>query len=220
MTNNEMKLRAKQDLLVGLHYMGNRPDLIRDTHGNLSTRKPDGFCIKPSGMEYQDITLDDLCEVNKDLVSFSNTKKKPSVDLKHHAAIYQKNPHIKSICHTHSTFVVANAIANNNLLCYCTEHADVFGDTIYCMPYADLDRWGDVVATFFWKFPTAKAVLMQNHGCITIGNSPIDAVKTAIALENIAEKNYYALTLNANLEPMKSDEVLKWNYRYNTSYGQ
>lgn len=211
----------KQELLDTLHYMGNRSDLIRDNHGNLSIATNSGFWIKPSGMMYQDIKLDDICLVTSAGSYVSASNKKPSVDAKHHAAIYNINRlHVRAICHTHSTFVVAYAIANKDIACCCTEHADLFGDTIHCLPYADLDNWGEAVAKYFWKNPTAKAVIMGNHGCVTVGATPLEAVKNAIALENLAEKNYHATVLNNKTQPMDKDEVLKWHYRYKNSYGQ
>jgi L-ribulose-5-phosphate 4-epimerase len=144
--------------------------------------------------------------------------KKESVDTNHHVAIYSKNPHINSICHTHSTFAVVHAVLGNPLLCFCTEHADIFGQQIDCLPYEDFVLWGETVAD---NLESSKAVLLANHGVVTVGSSAKEAVKNAIALENIAEKNYYIQsTHHIGAKQLPEEEVRVWHERYNQYYGQ
>src|SRR5258708_2826982 len=93
-------------LLAALYLMARSGDVIRDTHGNVSCLDDDGTVwIKPSGMEYGSIHLDDLCtydlQTGGPIGVFS---RKPSVDLPHHLSVYRRHPWVRSVCHTHSPY--------------------------------------------------------------------------------------------------------------------
>lgn len=205
-------------LVSGLRKMAKMNDVIRDTHGNLSVLAPGGVvCIKPSGMPYEQIQVEDVVCVAISDGEILMGKRKPSVDLPHHLAIYRKYPHVHSICHTHSPYAVGYAISGRDLEVRCTEHADYFGHDIRTTGRPDIDRWGDELLLD----PDEKAVLLYQHGVLTFGDTPNKAVELAAALENIAQKNYIAHTLNGgNCRLMHGEDVKAWHKRYNTTYGQ
>lgn len=211
----------RRSLLEAIRLMAKRNDVIQDTHGNVSVRDGESFMwIKPSGVPYEKIEFDNLCGID-----FYGTgghwlqvagNMRPSVDTVHHRWIYQRNPKVKAIVHTHSPYVVAHAIRGSPILCVTTEQADYFGDDVRCLPYADLDKWGDL---FFIDEP--KAVLLQSHGALTFADDPVKAVNLAIQLENIARKNILAGVIEDRKEnPLTRDERQKWHRRYQDVYGQ
>lgn len=201
-------------LLHAFHMMGKRNDVIRDTHGNLSQRVDGGMYIKPSGMEYELIQAADLCFVEEN--GSYNTLRTPSVDTPHHLSIYQINPEVGAICHTHSPYATSFAMCGIPVQVACTEHADYFGQDIRCLKYSSLDVWGQEVVLKEGE----KAVLLANHGVLTFGKTPLEAVKLAIALENITMKMTLAASCGANINFMKKKEVEKWHQRYQEIYGQ
>jgi L-ribulose-5-phosphate 4-epimerase len=205
-------------LVSGLKQMAEMKDIIRDTHGNLSVLAPGGVvCIKPSGMPYESICEEDIVCVAISDGEILMGKKKPSVDLPHHLAIYRRHPWINSICHTHSPYATAFAISGEDIECACTEHADYFGGPIICRGYRDLDSWGPALELD----GDEKAVLLERHGTLTFGNTPKQAVNLAAALENVAQKTFLARNIRPRRETsMYDDEIQKWHRRYNTSYGQ
>jgi L-ribulose-5-phosphate 4-epimerase len=216
---------ALGELLVALRMMGKRQDIIRDTHGNASVRLEDGrgFAIKPSGMAYGEIDRTHLSIVDIDGKYVSGLK--PSVDLPHHLRIYRNNPKINAICHTHSPYATAFALAEESIHCYSTEQADYFGGVIECLPYRDLDEWGGIVSAALsgpteGSLFTKRAVLLTNHGTLTFADDAIEAVELAIALENVAQKTAIARQINPLAAPRPYDEIQKWRTRYVTKYGQ
>lgn len=209
-----------KELVAALKTMGKRNDVIRDTHGNLSVIAPSGAVyIKPSGVPYDEIHGTDVpwAAISDGEVLSKNLK--PSVDLPHHLEIYRKAPWVRAICHTHSPYATAFAIGNRGIPCLCTEQADYFGGPIRCVTYHDLDTWGAHAAPREGE----KALLLGNHGALTFGKSPSDAVNLAIALENVAQKTYLALMLHdmsGFRDRLPPEEVKKWHERYNNVYGQ
>lgn len=209
-------------LVDALALMGSMNDVIKDTHGNVSCLAPGGVIwIKPSGMPYGQITQDDVCSLAIiDGHTLGPSKRKPSVDTPHHLSIYQRHPWVGAICHTHSPHVVAYAISAVELECLCTEHADYFGGPIRILPYRDLDKWGHEVMLE----RSDRAILLGNHGALTFADDPIEAVKLAAALENVAQKNFLAYTLseamNLTIDALNESEAKKWHKRYRSTYGQ
>lgn len=212
--------KLASDLVSALHLMGSLNDVIRDTHGNISCvdRLNDVMWIKPSGMSYCDITLDDICGITlSNGVPLPDNKRKPSVDTEHHRTIYNNHGWVDSICHTHSPYVVAHAINSYEILCATTEQADYFGDDVRVLPYRDLNSWGDYVSLR----PGERAVVLGKHGGLTFSKTPENAVKLAAALENVAQKNMLAIKHSGGYIPrMETDEIKKWFLRYNNVYGQ
>ena len=77
------------------------------TFGNASAVDRDlgVFAIKPSGVPYDQFTVDDM------VVDFDahviESRLKPSSDTKTHAVLYKSWTHIGGIVHTHSTYATA-----------------------------------------------------------------------------------------------------------------
>ena len=121
----------------------------------------------------------------------------------------------------YSPYAVAFAAAARHLYPYTTEQADYFGNTVFVKDYAGLNDWGKDLHIG----ENEKACLLQNHGALTFGRDCHEAVKLAIALENIAKKNHLIETLMRDESQMKMVrlpifEVNKWHERYNNVYGQ
>lgn len=220
----------KDKLYDALQLMSCRSDVLQDTHGNVSCRvedsidNPDSIYIKPSGVPYDSIRLEDICRLDYGYYGrpwLNTSRLTPSVDSIHHIAIYKKYPHVKAICHTHSPYAVAYAALGGTIACYLTEQADYFGHDIISLPYSDLNSWGENIKLR----KVDKAVLLKNHGVLTFADDPVKAVNLAIALENIAKKNYLidAIRISANISSspiLLQSEIDKWHTRYNTVYGQ
>lgn len=221
---------CRAEVAKALHLLGKRQDVIQDTHGNVSALFENTVYIKPSGIEYDEIKYQDICRVSLDgeqvlyipeIDVFKN--RKPSVDTEHHIEIYKSDKDIKAICHTHSPYATAYAYNHDGLKCYSTEQSDFFGDDVKCLSYRDLTEWGEYAGRF--RDRNSKAILLARHGVLTFGKTAEEAVKLAIAVENIARKNFLAESLfhrssERGLSPMPKVEINKWHVRYNTKYGQ
>lgn len=217
----------RHELLRGLTLMSDRQDVFRDTHGNLSgiTSNRLMFYVKPSGMFYSEICVDDVCAVlvaaeSPEDKPVSLSLRKPSVDAPHHRQIYLSCPWVKAICHTHSPYASAYAIAQRTIFVKSTEHADYFGKPIRCRPYMDMDMWGKDVADNVRD--DERAILLGGHGTLTFGDDPVHAVKLALALENIAMKTFLAEQIaHGDVPEIDPLAAFRWNTRYNGGgYGQ
>lgn len=212
-------MNSADKLLEALKLMASLNDVIKDTHGNVSCRHVNGVIwIKPSGMPYELITREDVYAFAQvDGHDLGMTKRKPSVDLPHHLSIYQRHPWVGAICHTHSPYATAFAMSGEDIECASTEQADYFGGDIICRGYRDLDSWGPELDLD----RSEKAVLLGSHGCLTFADDPVQAVKLAAALENVAQKTFLCRNIRPRREiSMRQEEIDKWHRRYTNVYGQ
>ena len=221
MSTIEEKVLAVRADVAKLHEMLVRYNLVIWTGGNISGRVPgaDLFVIKPSGVEYDDLTPENmiLCDLDGTVVEGEHS---PSSDTAAHAYIYRTMPEVNGVVHTHSTYATAWAARGEAIPCVITGQADEFGGEIPVGPFAIIgdDSIGrGVVATLTGH--RSRAVLMQNHGVFTIGSSPRDAVKAAVMAEDVARTVHIAKQLG-ELIPIPQAAIDALFDRYQNVYGQ
>lgn len=188
--------------------------------GNVSglDRSTGRLVIKPSGVDYETLSPDDLVEVDLITGKVISTHLRPSVDLPHHLYIYRNMPGVGGIAHAHSDYATAWAATGRPIPLCLTTMADYFGGEIPCAPYVDNegDNIGQAIVRYRGRAP---AVLLANHGAFTWGPTALDAVKLAVALEDVAKKAFLASQLGQLLE-IPVEEARKWYDKYHHGYGQ
>ncbi|CAN5217529.1 L-ribulose-5-phosphate 4-epimerase [soil metagenome] len=204
-----------------LHEMLVRYQLVVWTGGNISGRVPgtDLFVIKPSGVDYDDLTAEDMivCDLDGGVVDGRHS---PSSDTAAHAYVYRQMPAVNGVVHTHSTYATAWAARGEPIPCVITGQADEFGGEIPVGPFAIIgdDSIGRaIVATL--EGHRSRAVLMQNHGVFTIGSSARDAVKAAVMAEDVARTVHIARQLGEPI-PIPAESIDALFHRYQNVYGQ
>ncbi|MBC7517812.1 MAG: L-ribulose-5-phosphate 4-epimerase [Microbacteriaceae bacterium] len=224
MSLGEDILRVRRDV-AKLHEQLTRYSLVIWTGGNISGRVPgaDLFVIKPSGVEYDDLTPDNmiLCDLDGVVIPGSEgSERSPSSDTAAHAYVYRNMPHVAGVVHTHSSYATAWAARGEAIPCVITGQADEFGGEIPVGPFAiigDESIGKAIVETLSGH--RSRAVLMQNHGVFTIGSSPRDAVKAAVMAEDVARTVHLSLQLGTPI-PIPQDKIDALFNRYQNVYGQ
>lgn len=214
-----------------------RLDLVTFTWGNVSgiDRDKGLFVIKPSGVDYDKLTPDDMVVVDLD-GNVVEGKLNPSSDTPTHTVLYNKFPNIGGIVHTHSPWAVAFASAGVDVPALNTTHADTFygpvpvSDPLSKEEIEDAyeENTGKVIARTFKERgideDAVPAVLVNQHGPFTWGVTPDKAVYNAKVLEVAAEMDYHALQL-AGHEQIGVPQYLLDKHYYrkhgkNAYYGQ
>ncbi len=209
--------------------------LITFTWGNVSEidRETNLVVIKPSGVEYDVMTPDDMVVVDLD-GNVVEGKLNPSSDTPTHLELYRNFPNIKGVAHTHSRWATLWAQAGRGIRPYGTTHGDYFSDTIPCTRDMteeeikgeyELNTGKVIVETFKDKEPDyIPAVLVKNHGPFTWGTDSFNAVHNAVVLEEIAMMAFHTEALmGAEVKPMPRVLLNKHYFRKhgpNAYYGQ
>jgi len=199
-------------------------NLVTFTWGNVSgiDRKNGYVVIKPSGVEYEDLSPDDMVVVDLDGNAVEG-ELKPSSDTATHLELYKGFPDIKGIVHTHSPWAVSFAQAGMDIPAAGTTHGDYFYGSIPVTRQMKSDeikidyekQTGSVILETFRERQIdpnqMPGVLVNDHGPFTWGESPANAVYHAVVLEKIAEMAYHTIQLNPNNVEMKG-ELLDKHY--------
>ncbi|MCA9836705.1 MAG: L-ribulose-5-phosphate 4-epimerase [Trueperaceae bacterium] len=195
--------------------------LVAWTSGNISGRLPGSstMIIKPSGVLFEDLSPEKMCEV--DIETLENRGDyKFSSDTATHAYIYKHMPEVGGIVHTHSAYATAWAAVGKEIPCFLTAMADEFGGPIPLGGFALIggEEIGKEVVRVL-KGHNSPAIILQNHGVFTLGKTPKDAVKAAVMCEDVARTSFLAHQLGTPL-PISKEEIAKLHHRYTNVYGQ
>ena len=173
-------------------------NLIIFTWGNVSAidRETGYIVIKPSGVEYDEMSPMDMVVVDLDGNVIEGTLK-PSSDTPTHLELYKAFPNIGGITHTHSLYATCFAQAGRGIKPFGTTHADYFGGAIPCtrkMTPNEISgeyekNTGLVIAETFENIDPDRVhgVLVYSHGPFTWGNDAMHSVETAVVLETVAQ---------------------------------
>jgi len=228
-----MLLDTKQRVLKANQLLP-KYDLVKFTWGNVSERDEEtGYIvIKPSGVNYVDLTVDNMVVLTLD-GKIIEGKFNPSSDTKTHLEVYKAFPSVKGICHVHSTYATAFAQAGLPIKALGTTHADYFYGDVMCARVLTKDELEEdyekntgvlIVESFKNKDILANpGILLEGHGVFTFGKSADESVHNAVVLEEVAKMNYLSTTLNPKVSSIPQHLLDKHYLRKhgkNAYYGQ
>lgn len=208
--------------------------LINLTFGNASAVDRDRavFAIKPSGVDYADLTPGNMVIVDFE-GNIVEGNLRPSSDTPTHRRLFLAFEEIGGVVHTHSTRATAFAQAGRAIPNFGTTHADYFYGEIPVTrkmtpeEIASAYEWetGNVIVERFkdlnpLDFP---AVLVNRHAPFTWGKTVAKAVEVAVAVECIADMALSSLQLEPGLKPIEQELLDKHFLRKHGStayYGQ
>ncbi|NMA06476.1 MAG: L-ribulose-5-phosphate 4-epimerase [Ruminococcaceae bacterium] len=184
------------------------------TWGNVSGRSDDEkyMVIKPSGVDYDNMSAEDMVVVDISSGEKVEGKWKPSSDTDTHLELYRKYPEMKGIAHTHSINAVAFAQAGLSIPALGTTHADYFYGDIPCtreLTREEVDEayeanTGKVIIETLDKMEydviSVPGIVVKNHGPFAWGTSAANAVFNAVVMERVAEMDLKTLALNQDAE--------------------
>ena len=208
--------------------------LVTFTWGNVSgiDREKGLVVIKPSGVEYDVMTAEDMVVVDLD-GNVVEGRLNPSSDTPTHLELYKAFPKLGGVIHTHSPWATSWAQAGRSIPAYGTTHADYFYGAIPCtrqltpeeVESAYEKETGTVIIEAFEGIdPMAvPGVVVYKHGPFAWGKNPKEAVHNAVVMETVANMAYHAEQLNPAKEPIEQyllDKHYMRKHGPNAYYGQ
>ncbi len=213
-----------------------RRGLVTYTWGNVSgiDRETGYVIIKPSGVDYEDLTPDKLVVLDLD-GNIIEGDLNPSSDTKTHLELYKAYPELGGIVHTHSPYAVGWAQAGKDIPAYGTTHADYFYGPVPCARHLtpeeveeDYERnTGKSIIEIFTERNInpvhVPAVICHSHGPFTWGKNPAQAVYHAVVLEEVAKMALYTAQISPDCPPAPQhvqDKHFMRKHGPNAYYGQ
>lgn len=209
--------------------------LVTFTWGNVSgvDREKGLMVIKPSGVEYDGMSPQDMVVVDLETGKRVEGQWKPSSDTDTHLALYRAFPRLGGVVHTHSRWATTFAQAGRAIPAMGTTQGDYFYGDIPCtrkMTPAEiegsyeLETGNVIIETFQGMEPMdIPGVLVHSHGPFAWGKDPLNAVHNAVVMEEVAFMDWHTMLLNPESGRMQQELLDKHYLRKhgaNAYYGQ
>ena len=193
--------------------------LVLFTWGNVSEidRESGLIVIKPSGVEYDEMTEKDMVvvDLNGNVVEGDL---RPSSDTPTHIEFYKAFPDVGGVTHTHSTYATAWAQAGRSIPFYGTTHADYFCGGNPCarsLTQEEIEgeyekNTGLAIVEKFQKDGLkpleVPGVLIKSHGVFAFGKDGDGSVYNATVIEEVAKMA--AITEAVNPQVQRADRFM------------
>ncbi len=197
-------------------------NLVLFTFGNVSAadQQKGVFAIKPSGVPYEELTVDKMVIVDFEGKTIEGNLR-PSSDTQTHAVLYKNWSAIEGIVHTHSTYATSWAQAQRAIPIYGTTHADHLTVDIPCAPPMNDEmikgnyeyETGFQIINHFealgLSYKDVEMILVGNHAPFTWGKTAQKAVYNSAVLESVAQMALITQQVNPQAPRLKESLIKK-----------
>ena len=194
-------------------------NLVWMAGGTVCARDPQtGYVVvTPSGLDYERLTPDDMTVTDMEM-NLVEGKFRPSVALNLWIGFMRARTELNAIVHTHSPYATAFSVAYQPIPVITETMANWFGQPVQVTRYLSVEDS---------EFPTLPvkvmgngyAVLLGNHGPITVGKTLEHALERAVTLEEAARTYSIARTINVPVTLTEEQARASFDY-YHNRYGQ
>lgn len=173
--------------------------------GNISARLEDGWLITPTDACLGRLKPQEIAKVSKDGTWVSGSK--PSKTLELHRQVYDRNPEVNGVVHTHSTSLVALTLAgvwnNDDILPPLTPYQIM---KVGHIPLIAYQRPGspDVAVQVAQLANTVRGVMLERLGPVVWESS---VSKASFALEELEETAKLWMMSNPKPAPLGEESI-------------
>ncbi len=163
-----------------------KQSLTIGTWGNISVLDSETglVYIKPSGMDYNEINIEDIIVVDKKGKTIEGIRK-PSIEMPIHLSIYNARKDVGAIVHYHPIYSSVLAVTGSSLSGICEDFVQVVGEKVLCAKYG-LPGSKELAENAVASLGNRNAVFLLNHGTLCVGKDMKEAMKVCYVVEKTA----------------------------------
>lgn len=208
--------KEKKEILRCAKLM-DRYQLVALSGGNVSMRMPDGnFLITPSAMLYDDMVPDDIVLVDS-CGNIVEGNRRPSSDMKAILYIFKHMPEVNAVIHTHQPHATAVGLIGDELPACLVTIIDANRGSVAVAPFTRSSDEGMGKLTVEYA-GNSLAVILKHHGVMAFGSSLMEALESAVYLEESSKA--YLMAKSVGNVPMLSKEDIESESEERGYYGQ
>ena len=181
--------------------------LSHGSAGNISAQDAaSGFiAITPSAIDKAILKPEDIILID-DQGQVIESLWKPTTEIRMHLIFYQERSDVGAVVHSHAPYATLFAITHEPIPLVLAESAPALGEPVQVAPYArtGTEALAKVVLDFIGH---GTAVLLANHGLLTIGKNLSQAYSASLAAELCARYTYMARAMGAHPVELDPAEV-------------
>jgi len=186
--------------------------LVRGISGNISARIPDTdtFLIKPSGARMECLRSEELVLVD---LQGNKIRGKSNVSLETlmHAAIYRARKDVQAVVHTHAPTATAFGVAKTEILPLQVEMFMLLPNGVPIIPF-ELPGSKALAQDVQKKIKGYDAVILENHGIVTVGST----IEAACSLNEMVEEGAKIQLLAMTLTGKDTLDLAKLKEKFKT----
>jgi L-fuculose-phosphate aldolase len=141
--------------------------------------------LTPAAAPYAEMEIDDLVVTDLEGRILAG-ERPPTTEIHLHLACLRRHPDIAAVVHSHAIHASMFAVTHRAIPCLVEEVELYVGGDVPVAPYRRTGSaaLGDVVAA---RLADRAAVLLANHGLVTVGSTPAEALAITRLVERTAQ---------------------------------
>jgi ribulose-5-phosphate 4-epimerase/fuculose-1-phosphate aldolase len=182
------------------------------TAGNLSVRCEDRVFITPTNSSFGSVQAGEIAEVGLDGTRIGANV--PSKEIPFHLGIYSIRPDCRAVVHLHSTYATAVAcLAALDCADALAPLTPYYAMRVRRLPVVEYRPPGDARLAELIAEAAAgtDAILLRNHGLVTLGR---DLFSAAALAEEVEQQARLSLLLGERARPLSEDEISELRKRF------
>jgi len=181
---------------------------VPGTVGNISARVPstDTILIKPSGVSMGALKAEDLALVDLQGKQIQG-ELSISIETPMHTAIYRTREDVQGVVHSHAPTATAFGVAGIEILPILIEMFLFIPNGVPIAPF-EFPGTQELAEVVEKKIKEFDAVILENHGIVTVGPSIEDACNLNVMVEECAKTQFVA-TLLAGPDAITMEKIRK-----------
>ena len=186
--------------------------MVAANDGNLSCRLEEGLIlITPTGVCKGDLDPDQLLVVDAEGRVVRGSLR-PTSEMKMHLAVYRNRPDVEAVVHAHPPRATAFAVARIPM------DRVSLPEVVFSLGRIALAEYGtpstdEIPDSIQRHIPTCDAILLSNHGALTVGTSVMDAYFKMETLEHFADISLSARLLGGAVYLDEEQEAALYEVR-------
>lgn len=177
--------------------------LVSATDGNISLRLENGFLATPSSFPKRELKEEQIVEIDAQGKPLSG---KPSSEIKMHLEIYKTRKDVNAVVHAHPPFVTALSLIDEDFERIPLSEFFITIQKVKILEYKEPGSFELAKETAkLFKTKEPRAVVLKNHGAVTVGSSLKSAYYRMESLEHSSKIYFLAKLLG---KPQSFDKNL------------
>lgn len=169
--------------------------LVSSTDGNISLKYEKGFLVTPSGFPKRELKKKDIVKIDEEGNIIS---KSPTSEIKLHLEIYKVRKDVSAVVHSHPPFTTALSLVDFDFNEIPLSEFFITLQKVSTVGYKEPGSRAlalEVAKQF--KAKETRAVVLKNHGAVTIGVSLKEAYYRMESLEHSSKIYFIAKLLGS-----------------------
>jgi L-fuculose-phosphate aldolase len=154
--------------------------------GQITARSGQGFLTQPLGIGFDEITPENLLEVDADLVVHHGTGM-PNPANRFHSWIYARRPDVRCVIHTHPLHTSALSMLEEPLAVAHMDACMLYDDVAFVKTWPGIPVGNEEGRLISEALADKRALLLAHHGLVIAGSSIEEACVLAVQFERAAQ---------------------------------